>query len=253
MQIPSLSLAIKPCQCFHLNVLSRRPGKPGSQPLGVKEQALLGCCVSVVAYSRDLGTRCRSRLCRRVPFVSLSVVCSPWVFWLWEQGRAGSCLPAVCGAGVVCPGWLVVPVSVLLCRFCLSLPLLSIPRGFPPLPRNALSDIGSAPSFFFFFFLVSGAGMAGRFAGLLAALVGPALDVAGRTGQARGAARQGGGDVGGRRGPRGAALAGAWLPPARLAGPAPAAPGFLPFPFPRQSWLGSTDPPAGDVRRPERG
>lgn len=45
-------------------------------------------------------------------------------------------------------GWLMVPVSMLLCRFCLVSSSLSIPRGFPPLPRNALSDIGSAPSFF---------------------------------------------------------------------------------------------------------
>lgn len=38
--------------------------------------------------------------------------------------------------------------------------------------------------------------------------------------------------------------------PARLAGPAPSAPGFSPFPFPWQSWLGSSDPPPGMSRGP---
>lgn len=102
-----------------------------------QEQMLLCCRVSVVASHRDLGPRYLSQLCRCVPLVSLSVVW-PLVFLAVGAGPAGSCLPAVCGTGVVRPGWLVVPVSMLQCRFCLSLSLLSPSQGvsyhFPEMP-----------------------------------------------------------------------------------------------------------------------
>lgn len=139
-----------------------------------QERMLLWCRVSVVVSRRDLGTRYLSQLCWCVPLVSLSVVW-PLVFLAVGAGPAGSCLPAVCGAGVVRPGWLVVPVSMLPCRFCLSLSLLFSlhPKGFPTTSQKCLIGHRICPVLFCLAVLAWQAGELGV----------PVLDVASGTGR----------------------------------------------------------------------
>lgn len=94
------------------------------------------CCVSVVTYGRDLGTRYRSWLCRRVPFVSLSV----WSLVFLAVGAGlGRILPLCCLWHRCCPPWVAhgarldAAVPLLPCLF-LSLH----PKGFPTASQKCL-------------------------------------------------------------------------------------------------------------------
>lgn len=155
VKTPSLSLAMKSCCCFCLEswcALSCWARASSSWHLGFTEQELLCCCIllSLLAGTWERGADPSCAL--RVP------VCPVALFLLFHVSRARQdpCLRPVCCAGVTRPVSRTAPVSELSCCFSVS-PSLSILRGFPLLPKNALSDMGSAPSF-----VSSGAGVAGR-------------------------------------------------------------------------------------------
>lgn len=150
LQIPSLPPAMNSRWHFHFQAVVR-PVLRG-QNVQLPTSQCEGAEASVPLYLLSLLAGSEV-LTPAVPFVSLSVVQS--LFSLpWEPGR----IPA----SVL----LVAPVSAAPCRAGLGavVPLLRVsssslhPQGVsPPLPKNTLSDIGSAPSF-----VSSSAGAAGR-------------------------------------------------------------------------------------------
>lgn len=119
---------------------------PSLLVLGSRHSRAVAFLLSLIAGTWERGTApgCVG-VCPLCPCLS----CGPRVFLAVGAGP-GRILPPCCLWRRCCP-----PRLAHGARLDAAVPLLpvsflslSIPRGFPPLPRNALSDIGSAPSFF---------------------------------------------------------------------------------------------------------